>query len=103
MLYFILTLQIDKLRSRHYLQYFLHPDSLFQSLLLQLDNLILQGHYYTLPPLEGTLWDSVGQVQQDPRMMAQELKELLETVMEANNGFKLFGFFLFPDYFPPTD
>lgn len=46
-------------------------------MLLQLGHLTLQAHHYTLPPLKDALWESLGQVLQDPRMMAQELEELL--------------------------
>lgn len=48
-------------------------------MLLQPVHLVLQAHHYTLPPLEDVLWDSLGQVLQDPKMMAQELEELLIT------------------------
>lgn len=50
-------------------------------MLLQSGHLALQAHHYTLPPLEGALWQSLGQVLQDPRMMTQELEELLKTEM----------------------
>lgn len=53
-------------------------------MLLQSCHLTLQAHHYTLPPLEGALWDSLGQVLQDPTMMAQELKELLITERVRN-------------------
>lgn len=48
-------------------------------MLVQSVYLTLQAHHYTLPPLKGALWDSLGQVLQDPGMTAQELEELLIT------------------------
>lgn len=46
-------------------------------MLLQSGHLPLQAGHYTLPPLEGALWDSLGQVLQDLKVLAQELEELL--------------------------
>lgn len=66
-------------RVRHYLQGFLHPGSFIQSALLQLGHLTLQAHHLPLPPLEGALRESLGQILQDPGMMAQELEEPLKT------------------------
>lgn len=68
----------------HYLQCFPHPGPLLQSVLLQSSHLILQVHPCTLPPLEGALWDPLGQVLQDPEMVAQELEELLITEKARN-------------------
>lgn len=61
----------------HYLKFLLHPDPSLQSVLLQSGHLPLQAGHYTLPPLEGALWDSLGQVLQDLKVLAQELEELL--------------------------
>lgn len=53
-------------------------------MLLQLGHFLLQAHHYTLPPLEGALRDSLGQILQDLKMMPQELEELLKTEMDVS-------------------
>lgn len=63
-----------------YLQSFLHLGSFLQSTMQKMSDLILQGPHYALPPLDGALWESLCHALQDPKMMAQELEELLEVV-----------------------
>lgn len=46
-------------------------------MLLQSGQLTLQAGHYTLPPLEGALRDSLSQVLQDLKVLAQGLEELL--------------------------